>query len=353
MSKLFSPLTIGNIEFKNRIVMSPMCQYSATDGFANYWHFVHYSTRAIGGCAAIIQEATAVSPEGRITYGDMGIWQDEHIDNLRKITSFIGQHGSVPGIQLAHAGRKASCNLPSTGGKQLTSGPNSWVTVAPSAIPFNDDEKAPIELPAEKIRTIIRHFEEAAIRATKAGYKIIEIHAAHGYLIHQFLSPISNKRTDEYGGSFDNRIRFLIQIIDRVKNILKPDQSLWVRISATDWTDGGWNIDESVKLAHLLKEKGVDVTDVSSGGNVPHANIPVEPGYQVPFAERIKKETGVITGAVGIITKAQQAENILYEGRSDIVLLGRELLRNPYFPLQAAKEFGDIITLPLQYKRAF
>lgn len=333
--------------------MSPMCQYSATDGFANHWHFVHYASRAIGGCAVIMQEATAVSPEGRITYGDLGIWKDEHIDYLRKITAFVGQSGAIPGIQLAHAGRKASCNLPSTGGKQLKEGINSWVTVAPSSIPFYEDDNSPMPLSSDKIQLIIRYFEEAAIRATNAGYKIIEIHAAHGYLIHQFLSPITNKRTDEYGGNFENRIRFLLQIVERIKNNLRADQSLWVRISATEWTENGWDLDDSVRLSHILKDKGVDVIDVSSGGNLPHAHIPVEPGYQVPFSHRIKEETGVLTGAVGIITKARQADNILYENKSDLIFLGRELLRNPYFPLQAAKELGDEITMPLQYARAF
>lgn len=353
MSKLFSPLSIGNLKIKNRIVMSPMCQYSSTDGFANHWHFVHYSSRAVGGCGVIMQEATAVSPEGRISYGDLGIWKDEHIDNLRKIASFVEQYGAIPGIQLAHAGRKGSCNLPSLGERQLKDGPNSWPTVAPSPIPFREEDNAPITLSKDNINLIVRHFRQAAIRATNAGYNIIEIHAAHGYLIHQFLSPISNKRTDEYGGSFENRTRLLLQIVDNIKDILRPDQSLWVRISATDWVENGWNLEESVSLSHLLKNRGVDVIDVSSGGIIPNAHIPVEPGYQVPFAKAIKEKTGIVTAAVGLITKARQAENILYESKSDLIILGRELLRNPYFPLLAAKELGDEITIPQQYKRAF
>ena len=333
--------------------MSPMCQYSSTDGFANHWHFGHYSSRAIGGSAAIMQEATAVSPEGRISYGDLGIWKDEHTDKLRKITSFIEQHDAIPGIQLAHAGRKGSCNLPSLGGNQLKEGPNSWITVAPSSIPYHEDDKAPAELTIENISTIIRYFVQAAARAVNAGYKIIEIHAAHGYLIHEFLSPVSNKRTDEYGGTFDNRIRLLMQIVKKVKEVLGPNHSLWVRISATDWVEEGWNLEESIKLSDILKEKGVDVIDVSTGGNVANAKIPVEPEYQVPFAKAIKEETGMITGTVGLITKARQAENILYEDKSDLIFLGRELLRNPYFPLQAARELGDDIQFPKQYKRAF
>jgi len=353
MSKLFSPLIIGGINLKNRIIMSPMCQYSSTDGFANHWHFVHYASRAVGGCAAIIQEATAVSPEGRISYGDLGIWKDEHVDIFRKITAFVEQYGAVPGIQLAHAGRKGSCNLPSFGGSQLKQGPNSWKTLAPSAIPFKEKDNLPEELTIENINSIIRQFKQAAIRATNAGYKIIEIHAAHGYLIHQFLSPLSNKRSDEYGGNFENRIRFLIQITDKIKGVLRPDQSLWVRISATDWVQGGWNLDDSIILSKILKEKGVDVIDVSSGGNAVDAEIPLQTGYQVPFAEAIKEETNMITGAVGLISKARQAENILYEDKSDLIFLGRELLRNPYFPLMAARELGDDILFPEQYKRAF
>lgn len=353
MSKLFSPIKIGSLELKNRIIMSPMCQYSATDGFVNNWHFVHYATRAVGGCAAIIQEATAISPEGRISYGDLGIWKDEHIEGLLKITSFMDQYGAIPGIQLAHAGRKASCDLPSHGGGQLKTGSNSWQTVAPSAVPFNNDDNAPIALSKEGIMNVISQFRTAAIRAIKAGYRILEIHAAHGYLIQEFLSPLTNKRDDEYGGTFENRIRFLLYIVDAIKEVCGAEQSLWVRITATDWVEGGWDIDDSVMLCRVLKEKGVELVDVSTGGNVPHAHIPVAPGYQVKFSDEIKKQTGCLTGAVGLITEAQQAENILSENKSDLIFLGRELIRNPYFPYKAAKELNAKIEVPAQYDRMF
>lgn len=353
MSKLFSPIKIGSLELKNRIIMSPMCQYSATDGFVNNWHFVHYATRAVGGCAAIIQEATAISPEGRISYGDLGIWKDEHIEGLLKITSFMNQYGAIPGIQLAHAGRKASCDLPSHGGGQLKTGSNSWQTVAPSAVPFNNDDNAPIALSKEGIMNVISQFRTAAIRAIKAGYRILEIHAAHGYLIQEFLSPLTNKRDDEYGGTFENRIRFLLQIVDAIKEVCGAEQSLWVRITATDWVEGSWDIDDSVMLCRVLKEKGVELVDVSTGGNVPHAHIPISPGYQVKFSDEIKKQTGCLTGAVGLITEAQQAENILSENKSDLIFLGRELIRNPYFPYKAAKELNAKIEVPAQYDRMF
>lgn len=353
MTKLFSHLHIGDLETNNRLVMSPMCQYSSTDGFANHWHFVHYATRAVGGCGVIVQEATAVSPEGRISYGDLGIWKDEHIDNLRKITAFVSQYGAVPGIQLAHAGRKGSCNLPSLGGDQLKSGPNSWQTVAPSSLPFYAGDNLPYELSEADIKEIVGQFRQAAVRAINAGYKVIEIHAAHGYLIHEFLSPLSNKRTDKYGGSFENRIRFLLQIVDSLKEVCGTDLSLWVRISATDWTEGGWELEDSIALSQILKEKGVAVMDVSTGGNVPHASIPIGPGYQVRFADEIKKQTGIVTGAVGLITDAKQAELLLTENRCDLVFIGRELLRNPYFPLVAAKELNAQINGPIQYKGFF
>lgn len=353
MVKLFSPIKIGSLELKNRIIMSPMCQYSSTDGFINNWHFVHYATRAVGGCAAIIQEATAVSPQGRITYGDLGIWKDSHIDGLCKITSFLSQYGAIPGIQLAHSGRKGSCDLPSKGSGQLKTGPNSWQTVAPSAISFNENDNPPSALTRNDITSIISQFRMAAVRAINAGYKIIEIHAAHGYLIHEFLSPVTNKRNDEYGGIFENRIRFLLQIIDAVKEVCGSGQSLWVRISATDWVEGGWDTNDSIKLCRILKDNGADVIDVSTGGNVPHAHIPISPGYQVKFADEIKKQTGCVTTAVGLITEARQAEKILCEKKSDLILLGRELLRDPYFPYAAASELKAKIKNPVQYQTAF
>lgn len=354
MSKLFSPLQIKNISLKNRIVMSPMCQYSSTDGYADDWFLVHYGSRAIGGCGAIIQEATAVVPEGRITFADLGIWSDAHIEKLKKITDFISKEGCVPGIQLTHAGRKASCDLLINGGKQLQEGVNAWQTVSASDIPFHDSDKAPISLSKEGIQDVVSAFKDATVRSIKAGYKIIEIHAAHGYLIHQFCSPLSNQRTDEYGGSFENRIRLLLEIVDAVNEVMKADCSLWVRISATDWKEGGWDIEESVRLTHLLKERGVDVMDVSTGGNIPHAKIPVGAGYQVPFAKEIKKSTGIITGAVGLIDDAHQAEELLSENACDLIFLGRKLLRDPYFGVNASielKEENPII--PSQYLRGY
>lgn len=352
MSKLFSNLSIRNLTLKNRIIMSPMCQYSAHDGFATDWHFVHYASRAIGGVSAVIQEATAVCPEGRISYGDLGIWKDEHISKLKEIVKVIEENGSIPGIQLAHAGRKASCELGWKRGEQIKEGKNSWQTVAPSPIPFYETDNTPKELTEVEIEKIIYDFALAAQRSITAGYKIIEIHAAHGYLIHQFLSPLTNQRKDQYGGTFENRIRLLIKIVDAVGALLDESHSLWVRISATDWVDNGWNLEESTQLASLLKDKGVDVIDVSSGGNLPHVKIPVGKNYQVPFAKEIKSRTGILTGAVGLITEANQAEEILQKEEADLIFIGRELLRDPYFALHAAKSLGDDLKWPLQYERA-
>lgn len=352
MSKLFKELTIRNLVLKNRIIMSPMCQYSSIDGFANDWHLIHYTSRAIGGVAAVIQEATAVCPEGRISYGDLGIWKDEHIAKLQEITDLISKNGAIPGIQLAHAGRKASCELGWNRGEQIQKGENSWQTVSASAIPFYENDLPPVELSKVQINKVVSDFIDATKRSIDAGYKIIEIHAAHGYLIHQFLSPLTNNRTDEYGGSFENRVRLLVEIVNAIQPMIGNNCSLWVRISATDWVDNGWNPEESSKLSTLLKGIGVDVIDVSSGGNLPHVKIPVGKNYQVPFAEKIKKETGIITGAVGLIEGATQAEEILNKSQADLIFLGRELLRNPYFALQAAKELDEDIQWPLQYGRA-
>lgn len=352
MSKLFSPFTIKSITLRNRIVVSPMCQYSCEDGFANNWHLVHLGTRAVGGAALVIQEATAVVPEGRISYADMGIWKDEHIEKLKEITTFIEEQGAYAGIQLAHAGRKASAETAWNGGRQIQSGEHSWETVAPSAIPYHEKDKAPIELTVDAIKEIIAAFKKAAKRALQAGFKVLEIHAAHGYLIHEFYSPLSNKRTDEYGGSFDNRIKFLLEILDAVKEEWPSELPLFVRISATEWVADGWSIEDSVKLSSLLKVKGVDLIDASSAANIPKAPIPVGPGYQVPLAAQIKKEVAMPTGAVGLITEAQQAEDILNNEEADLIFLARELLRNPYFPLEAAKELGDEIKWPKQYERA-
>ncbi len=352
MSKLFKELTIRNLVLKNRIIMSPMCQYSSIDGFANDWHLIHYTSRAIGGVAAVIQEATAVCPEGRISYGDSGIWKDEHIAKLQEITDLISKYGAIPGLQLAHAGRKASCELGWNRREQIQKGENSWQTVSASAIPFYENDLPPVELSKVQINKVVSDFIDATKRSIDAGYKIIEIHAAHGYLIHQFLSPLTNNRTDEYGGSFENRVRLLVEIVNAIQPMIGNNCSLWVRISATDWVDNGWNPEESSKLSTLLKGIGVDVIDVSSGGNLPHVKIPVGKNYQVPFAEKIKKETGIITGAVGLIEGATQAEEILNKSQADLIFLGRELLRNPYFALQAAKELDEDIQWPLQYGRA-
>ncbi|MFA9390506.1 MAG: NADH:flavin oxidoreductase/NADH oxidase [Prolixibacteraceae bacterium] len=352
MSKLFSPLTIKGISFRNRIAISPMCQYSSSDGLANDWHTVHYGSRAAGGAGLIIQEASAISPEGRITPSDMGIYTDEHVIHLQKITQFIQQHGAVAGIQLAHAGRKAGCAEPWNGGKQLKSNDGGWTTVSSSTLPFNIEDKAPLALDQLGIQKVISDFKRAAERSLKAGYQVIEIHAAHGYLIHQFLSPLINQRSDEYGGPFENRIRLLLEIVKEIQTVWPDHLPLFVRISATDWVEGGWDIDEAVQLSALLKKEGVDLIDCSSGGTVPYAKINAAPGFQVPFAERIKKETGILTGAVGLITQAQQAEEILAKGQADLILIGRESLRDPNFPLNAAKTLGDEIDWPQQYVRA-
>lgn len=352
MSILFSPLQIKNINLKNRLVVSPMCQYSATDGFANDWHLVHLGSRAIGGAALVIQEATAVSAEGRISAGDLGLWKDEHISILKRITGFIHANGSVAGIQLAHAGRKSSTDLPWKTGKQIKTEQGGWVALAPSAIPFNEGDDAPEALDLEGIRKVKADFRSATIRALEAGYKLVEIHAAHGYLIHQFLSPLSNQRTDQYGGSFENRIRFMLEILETVQEVWPKQNPLFVRISATDWVEGGWTAEESVKLSAILKTKGVDLIDCSSGGLSPKQQIPVAPGYQVQFAERIKKECAMPTGAVGLITDARQSEEILSKGQADLVIMARELLRDPYFPLHAAFEMDEEVKWPVQYERA-
>ena len=353
MPHLFSPIKIKGVELKNRIVVSPMCQYSSTDGFANNWHLVHLGSRAVGGAGLIITEATAVSPEGRISFADLGIWKNEHISKLKEMTNFIEEQGSVAGVQLAHAGRKASHQQPWNGGKQiLPTDENGWDTVSSSAIPFSASEIAPHELDKAGIVKIIDDFKAAAGRALAAGFKVIELHGAHGYLIHQFLSPVSNRRTDEYGGSFEHRIRFLIEVINAVKEVWPAEYPLFVRISATEWTEGGWSIDDSVALSNILKDNGIDLIDCSTGGNVAGARIPLKPGYQVEFAEAVKKQSGILTGAVGLITNAIQADEIITSGQADVVFLARELLRDPHFPLRAAHELGHEIKWPPQYERA-
>lgn len=352
MAKLFTTFEIKSVSFKNRIVISPMCQYSSEDGFANDWHLVHLGSRAVGGAGLIISEACAVVPEGRISPYDLGLWKDEHIPSLKRITTFIEAQGAVPGIQLAHAGRKASCAQPWKGGEMLHKEDGGWQTVAPSAIPFNEKYPMPTALSIDGIQKVVKSFKAAAQRAIEAGFKVIEIHAAHGYLIHEFFSPISNQRTDVYGGSFQNRTRILCEIIAAIQEVWPASLPLFVRISATDWVDGGWNIDESVELSGILKEMGIDLIDCSSGGNISNVRIPLTPGYQVPFSKKIKAATGISTGTVGLITDAQQAENILQNEDADLILFARESLRNPYFPLNAAIALNEKIDWPIQYERA-
>jgi len=354
MSALFEPLTLRGLTLKNRLVVSPMCQYSAQDGFANDWHLVHLGSRAVGGAGLLIQEATAVSPEGRITPEDLGLWKDEHVDFLKRINEFIVAQGSVPGVQLAHAGRKASTYTSwlGPGHGAVPEAEGGWPVVAPSALAFADDYPLPVALDVAGIKKVINDFRSAAERALAAGFQVIEIHAAHGYLLHEFLSPLSNQRSDTYGGSFENRIRLLLEVIAAVRQSVPEDFPLFVRISATDWAEGGWTADESVQLATRLRDLGVDLVDCSTGGNVAKAHIPVGPGYQVAYAERIKRETGLLTGAVGLITTPEEAEKIVADGHADLVLLAREELRDPYFPLHAAHKLGADVAWPVQYERA-
>ena len=351
--KLFEPLTQRSLTLRNRIVISPMCQYSAQDGVPNTWHSVHLGSRAAGGAGVVITEATAVSPEGRISAYDTGIWNDAQRDAWRSIAAFITEQGAVPGMQLAHAGRKASAWRPWEGGGSLPTEQGAWQTVAPSAIPFDKDWQMPQALDGDGIRKVIADFRAAAIRAKEAGFKLIEVHGAHGYLLHQFLSPLSNRRDDDYGGSFENRTRLLRQVIVAVREVWPDELPLWLRISATDWADHGWTIDDSVRLAGELSALGVDLVDVSSGGLVPHVKIPLGPGYQVPFAARIRQETGIATGAVGLITEPAQADGIIAGGAADVVLIARASLRDPYFPRRAAQELGASLTPPVQYQRAW
>ncbi|MEO5893242.1 MAG: NADH:flavin oxidoreductase/NADH oxidase, partial [Ferruginibacter sp.] len=352
MALLFEPLVIRSIRLKNRIAVSPMCEYSSIDGFANDWHLVHLGSRATGGAGLVLTEATAVSPEGRITHDDLGIWKDEHIPFLQRINEFIESQNAVPGIQLAHAGRKASHHKPWKGGKSLTPEEGAWQTLAPSAIAFAEGEPQPKQMDAADIRQLIDDFTNATKRAISAGFKVFEIHAAHGYLLNEFLSPLSNHRTDEYGGSFENRSRLLIEIVTATRKLIGEDLALFVRISASDWVPGGFTEEDSVALANILKGIGVDLVDCSSGGNSPAQKIPVGPMYQVPFAEKLKKETGILTGAVGLITTASEAEQILANQQADLIILARQLLRDPYFPLHAAKELGADVPWPVQYERA-
>jgi 2,4-dienoyl-CoA reductase-like NADH-dependent reductase (Old Yellow Enzyme family) len=353
MTHLFDPLAIRDVTFANRVFVSPMCQYSSANGYVNDWHFVHLGSRAAGGAGLVLTEATAVLPEGRISPQDLGIWMDDHIQPLARIVRFIHEQGSVAGIQLAHAGRKASTYPPWVNRGTVPASQGGWNNVvAPSALAFTNDYPLPQALSIEGIQRIVLAFAAAARRACQVGFRVIEIHAAHGYLIHEFLSPLSNQRKDAYGGSFENRTRILREIVAAVRGPWPEGAPLFVRISATDWIDGGWDIQQSVELALQLKELGADLIDCSSGGNFPHAKIPVGPGYQTQFAEQIRKEANMLTGAVGMITSPIQAEHIIVTGQADAVIIARELLRDPYWPLRAARELEQSISWPIQYLRA-
>lgn len=350
--RLFQPLTFRGVTFRNRIAVSPMCQYSSEDGFANDWHVVHLGSRAVGGAGLVMTEAAAVEARGRISRNDLGIWDDRHVEPLARLTRLLRDHGAVPGIQLAHAGRKASVHRPWDGGAPLSPAEGAWETVAPSAIPFDAGWPTPRALSLAEIDQLIGAFRRAAERALEAGFEVVEVHGAHGYLIHEFLSPLSNQRSDQYGGSLENRVRLLLRIVDAVREVWPERLPLFVRLSCTDWVEGGWDLDQTIEAARRLKERGVDLIDCSSGGLVPNARIPTTPGYQTPFAEAVRREAGIATGAVGLITTPELAEEIVANGRADLVLLAREFLRDPYWPLHAARSLGADVAWPPQYLRA-
>jgi 2,4-dienoyl-CoA reductase (NADPH2) len=346
---LLTPLTIRGVTVRNRIVVSPMCQYCAVDGMADDWHLVHLGSRAAGGAGLVFVEATAVAPEGRITPGDLGIWSAAHAEPLARIATFVARMGAVPGIQLAHAGRKASCRVPWEGGGQLPIGAGGWPTLAPSAVPFAEGDRPPTALDEAGIRAVIGQFRTAAERAVRAGFRVIELHSAHGYLLHEFLSPLSNRRTDRYGGSLENRMRMVLETAAALRAVVPPDLPLFVRISATDWVEGGWDLPQSVALAKALEPLGVDLIDCSSGALVSGAKIPVGKGYQVPFASAIRAEVGIMTGAVGLITEPQQANEVITSGSADLVFLAREMLREPYWALKAQQALNQEPTWPIPY----
>jgi 2,4-dienoyl-CoA reductase-like NADH-dependent reductase (Old Yellow Enzyme family) len=351
---LFQPLTVRGVTLRNRIGVSPMCQYSAADGVANDWHLVHLGSRAVGGAGLVITEATAVAPEGRITPGCLGLWNEKQIEPLSRIAKFVKQHGAVAGIQIAHAGRKASAALPWQGGAHLSGAQGGWETIGPSAIPFGGElTKVPRAMTVAEIARVQNDFVATAKRALTAGFEWLEVHAAHGYLFNEFLSPLTNHRTDQYGGSFENRIRLLLDTTRAVRRVWPENLPLAVRISAIDWMDGGWQIEDSIVLAKLLKAEGVDLMDCSSGGLVPDAKIKVEPGYQVPFAEKIRQGADILTAAVGFITEPKQADDIVRKGQADVVLLARQMLADPYWPAHAAKTLGCKLPPPNQYLRAW
>ncbi len=356
MPSLFDRFALKSVTLRNRIGVSPMCMYTAEDGLANDWHLVHLGARASGGAALVIVEATAVAPEGRISPGDVGLWSDRHIEPLARANRFIISQGAVPGIQLAHAGRKASAGRPWDGGGHLDDGQGGWATVAPSAIPFGDDlPKVPRALSADDIRRVQGEFVAAAQRARTAGFEWLELHGAHGYLIHEFLSPLANQRTDRYGGTLENRSRFLLEIVQAVRAVWPDNLPLTVRLSCTDWAEGGWDLDECVEVARRLKAEGVDLVDCSSGGMLWNARIPVGAGYQVPFASRLRREAGIATAAVGMITDPMQADQIVRNGEADLVLLAREMLRDPNWPIRAARALRakPAELIPRQYARAW
>jgi 2,4-dienoyl-CoA reductase-like NADH-dependent reductase (Old Yellow Enzyme family) len=349
---LFDPLALRGVTFSNRILVSPMCQYSSVDGFVNEWHVVHLGSRAVGGPALVFTEASAVTAEGRISPQDLGIYSDAHVHGLAGIVRGIHAQRCLAGIQLAHAGRKASTTPPWQGGRAVPLDNGGWQPIGPTADPFSATLPVPRPMDADDISGVVAAFRAAATRALAAGFDVVELHAAHGYLIHEFLSPLVNTRADAYGGSFDNRVRFGLEVVDAVRAAWPDRSPLFVRISATDWKDGGWDIEQAVELARRLRDRGVDLIDCSSGGAVPDVTVPIGPGYQVPFAERIRRYGGVATGAVGLITEPAQANEIIERGRADVVLLARELLRDPYWPLRAARELGRVVPWPVQYLRA-
>ena len=349
---LFDELEIRGVTLRNRIAVSPMCEYSSVDGFASDWHLVHLGSRAVGGAGLVMTEAAAVTPEGRISPEDLGIWKDEHIPMLARIAEFIRSQGSVAGIQLAHAGRKGSMYRPWSGAGAIPLSQGGWIPVGPNTTPFDPAYPVPAALDENGIHEVVKSFAEAARRSLRAGFQIVEIHAAHGYLLHEFLSPLSNDRQDAYGGSFENRTRMLREVVSAVREVWPQHNPVFMRISATDWTQGGWDREQSIALARQVAPLGVDLIDCSSGGNVAHAEIPLGSGYQVPFAEAIRREAKILTSAVGLITSASQADAIIREGKADVVSLAREFLRQPYFPLHAAQELGAVVSWPAQYVRA-
>jgi 2,4-dienoyl-CoA reductase-like NADH-dependent reductase (Old Yellow Enzyme family) len=352
MPHLFEPLPLRSLTLSNRIIVSPMCQYSSLDGFSTDWHFVHLAGRAVGGAALVFTEASAVTPDGRISPHDLGIYDDQHVQGLARIVQFIHEQGALAGMQIAHAGRKGSTARPWEGGRQVPPSAGGWQPVGPTSEPFAAGYPVPRALTPSDIVSIVDAFRQAARRALAAGFDVVEIHAAHGYLIHEFLSPLVNTRTDAYGGTYDNRVRLCLEIVEAVRAVWPDRLPVFVRLSSTDWKDGGWDIEQCVELARRLRDRGVDVIDCSSGGAVHDAIIPVGPGYQVVFAERIRREAGIATGAVGLITDSKQADAIVRDQRADCVLLARELLRDPYWPLRAARELGHLVAWPPQYLRA-